>query len=283
MLPDRIIDALPNDRALVAARFGLFLVLINDQFVSRSILFAGEYSSDELQLLVACCRPNFSVIEVGSHIGTLSIPLANHLKSIGGKLYTYEPQRNLYNVLCANLALNAIDNVVAKCVALSDERYVKACAMPVYSEIGNFGGVELKASQVQCSEGDATPVQFSTLDDEHSSEHQKIGLIKIDVEGMELEVLKGAQKIIERDRPILYVENDREENSELLLKYIGDMNYCMYWHLPKIIEEDNFFGYSLTEAEKIVSINVLAVPSELNLTIDGLAKVNSVFEFPGTK
>lgn len=53
--------------------------------------------------------------------------------------------------------------------------------------------------------------------------------IKVDVEGMEENVLRGAQKTIMKFKPILYVENNRWDKSADLIGFVRNLKYIMYW------------------------------------------------------
>ena len=283
MLPETLTNALPDDKALVAGRFGLFLALINDQFIGRSLIFTGEYSSDEFQLLASLCLRDHAVLEVGANIGAISVPLARYLNGIGGKLYCYEPQQTIFNILCANMALNGIENVVLKGIGLGEKFGSSFYELPDYGKLGNYGDVCLTEGLSENMDSREIKTLVSTLDKELMDESIPIGLIKIDVQGMELNVLKGGEKTIEKHRPILYFENDIPEKSMALLDFVKSHDYEMYWHLPPIVTENNYFGYDLGDSERIVSINVLAVPSEKKYKINGLSRVLDEHDHPLTK
>ena len=95
-------------------------------------------------------------------------------------------------------------------------------------------------------------------------------LLKIDVEGMEGEVLAGATTTITRFRPVLYVENDREEKSAPLIERLLSLDYELFWHLPFLFNPENFFGQTANVFKGIVSINILGVPREAKRSADGL-------------
>ena len=87
----------------------------------------------------------------------------------------------------------------------------------------------------------------------------KLDLIKIDVEGHELEVIKGTAETINRLRPILYVENDRQEKSVELITYIMAMDYSMFWHFPKLFNPDPM----VRDTKDFVSVNMVCLPREM--------------------
>jgi hypothetical protein len=68
-------------------------------------------------------------------------------------------------------------------------------------------------------------------------------LIKVDVDGKELEVLRSAEMTIERFRPILYFENDvRAVSADLLEFVMQTLGYHLYWRSAPVFSEDNYFG-----------------------------------------
>jgi hypothetical protein len=94
---------------------------------------------------------------------------------------------------------------------------------------------------------------------------ERVGLLKIDVEGFELRVLKGSRAIIQRSRPLLYVENDRAEHSQELIEWLWEMGYNLWWHTPPLYNPQNFFGVANNIYGTIASLNMLGVPREVTL------------------
>src|SRR5262249_41728452 len=115
--------------------------------------------------------------------------------------------------------------------------------------------------------------QFLALD---SLDLGACDLIKVDVDGKELEVLRSGEMQIERHRPILYFENDtREASSELIAFAREKLGYELYWHPAPIFEPENFFGNPVNHwaPKNIASLMVLGVPSERRLEIPNLRRV----------
>ena len=65
-------------------------------------------------------------------------------------------------------------------------------------------------------------------------------LIKIDVEGMEPDVLEGARATIRRFKPVVYTENKKGERSAVVIEYFLEHDYALYWHFAPFFREDNF-------------------------------------------
>jgi FkbM family methyltransferase len=233
-------------------RHGRLLFYDNDTYIGKSLDVSGVYSEEEILLWQQIVKPGHTVIEVGANIGAHTVWFS---KAVGpsGRVIAVEPQRQLFHMLCGNLALNEVKNTSATFAALG-----AACGtVPVphieYGKPGNFGGVSLGG------DGEAVPVlPLDTL-------NINPDFMKIDVEGMEADVLRGARETIERCRPVLYVENDRKEKSEELVELIRDLGYVLYWHHPLINRE--LFG-------NMVSLNMLCV--QPGVSVIGLKEVETV-------
>jgi hypothetical protein len=107
-----------------------------------------------------------------------------------------------------------------------------------------------------------------------------VGLIKIDVEGYELQVLEGSSNILKRSRPLLYVENDRVSQSPQLIQWLFDHGYELWWHIPPLFNTANFRGIEENVYSNIRSFNMLCVPGPNNLVIEGLARIVDPFFHP---
>ncbi|MGA0608279.1 FkbM family methyltransferase [Phenylobacterium sp. VNQ135] len=235
-------------------RDGRMLGLRGDAYVSRSLELYGELSPPERQLLEQLVRPGQTVVEVGANIGAFTLALAR--RCAPGPLYAFEPQQRIFQLLCANLALNDIGNVVALPEACGDAEG-QALIPPIdYAGQNNFGGVSL---QPAAGAARGQRVRVRTLD---SLDLPACHLLKVDVEGFEPQVLRGARETILRTRPILYVENDRAAQQGEVIGLMADMGYRLYWHTPALYAPGNFKGETQNVFGRIVSVNVLGLPRE---------------------
>jgi FkbM family methyltransferase len=183
----------------------------------------------------------------------------------GGTVFAFEPQRILFQILCGNVALNELSNVHALPVAVGRAAgRAKVLALD-YRGATNFGGVSLGSVQ-----GEDVPVV--TLD---QLEVSTVKLIKVDVEGMELDVLAGAKATLARCRPILYVENDRAEKSEALVALLQDGGHRMWWHTPQLYNPANFLGNPQNVFGNVASFNMLCLPREMATQVQGMPEITS--------
>jgi FkbM family methyltransferase len=266
---------LPLDdvNGLVAGRHGYFIANKYDEYLGLALIRYGEYGELEWTLLAQLVKPGATVVEVGANIGTHTVSLAKAVGP-GGRVIAVEPQRIIHQYLCANISLNALLNVEAHqagCGAEAGEMVVPA--IDYFAKRGqNFGGLSLAA------DGPGEPVPIVRLDD--IMRGRPAQLIKIDVEGMEAQVLTGARRLIETSRPLLYVENDRLEKSDALLSLIWSMNYQTFWHIPRLFNPANFFGDAENIYGAVASFNLLCTPREGAWSVQGLAEVTGLGEHP---
>ena len=217
---------------LIEARHGTILYNKNDIYIGKSIEKYGEFSYLEAKIFEQICKAGDVVIEVGANIGAHTLYLS---KLVGnGYVFAFEPQRLVFQNLCANLALNSISNVFAYQEAVSNENGTIIIPECNFKENNNFGGINIENAKR------GTTVYKQKLDN-FLNKIDRLKLLKIDVEGMEILVIKGAKELIDKFRPIIYIENDRQEHSKELIELLWSLDYKMYWHLPKLYNKNNFF------------------------------------------
>ena len=254
------IPKLPGFNRLVKGRYGYFLYNDNDIYVGRALRDYGEYSEFEIAFFRQVVRPGDGVVEVGANIGAHTVPLAQLVGSTG-RVVAIEAQRIVFQTLCANLALNSIVNVEAINAAAGSAPGSLLIPDFDYSREGNFGGISVNKFE-QGRKGAVV-----TLDD--VVDLKRLKLIKIDVEGMEGEVLAGARKLIEAHKPFLYVENDRIEQSPALIRQLFDYGYRLWWHLPPLFNPQNFLANPSDAHPGMISVNVFGAHRSVDLRHPG--------------
>ncbi|HZK98573.1 MAG TPA: FkbM family methyltransferase [Caulobacteraceae bacterium] len=113
-MTERPPPTLPADgfNALAACRRGPMLYNRNDQYVGASLARYGEFSRGESDLFGQIVRPGATVVEGGANIGVHTVEFSQRVGP-GGSVWAFEPQRIVFQTLCANLALNSCVNVRA--------------------------------------------------------------------------------------------------------------------------------------------------------------------------
>jgi FkbM family methyltransferase len=272
----------PNVR-LVEGRHGRFFVLASDTFISRSLIAYGEWTESEFELMHQVLQPNHHVVDIGANIGSHTVPFAKTV-SQGGLVLAFEPQPRIFQLLAANVTINGLTNVRLFPAGCSAQPGVIRVPEIDYRPDNNYGGMKLdsfRSTKVVDASKPRTlgqPVQLLPLDDVYDL--NQLQLIKIDVEGMELDVLRGAERAIRRFRPILYVENEFAESSEPLLRHLFDLDYILYWHTVLLFSSRNFRSNPENIFSKIMCVNVLCIPRESKSEIRGMKKVVDATEHP---
>jgi len=236
-------------------RYGLMLYNPNDLYIGKALDLYGEYSNGEVDLFRQLIAPGSIVLDIGANIGPHTLAFTQIVGS-SGTVLAFEPQRILFQILCANMALNGIVNSFCYNTAVGNSAGTITVPFLDYSIENNFGGLSLSKDETR--PGEQTGILMVD-----SLNIPQCNFVKIDVEGMELDVLVGAFDTIKRCRPFIYVENDRKENSEALIENLLSMNYNLYWHCPMIFNPDNYFRCDTNIFDCIGSINMLCIPSEL--------------------
>lgn len=143
------------------------------------------------------------VVDIGAHSGRHAVPLSN-LIGMDGICYAFEPIPSIRKTLCENLSLNGLNNTVVYPFALSSS--TKRANFNFIPNLPEESGLQKRHIYNAVPEGiQEIPVKVTTLDDILIS-REKISFIKIDVEGGELDVLRGAKRLMLKSRPIVAFE-----------------------------------------------------------------------------
>ena len=207
-------------------RQGRMMLLNTDTVLSKKIREEGDYAPEEKELLEKLLSEGDTVVDAGANIGSHTLFFA---RAVGrdGRVYSFEPQRFIFQILCGNVALNALRNVWCIPAALGTQDGRIDVPVPNYERPNNFGGYSLDFPTFKESG------QIKQLD---SLKLEACRLIKIDVEGMELDVLGGAERTIKSYRPALYLENNRKDKSTDLLEHIIiRLDYRVFKHGQNIL------------------------------------------------
>jgi FkbM family methyltransferase len=250
---------------LARTRHGPLIYNRHDTYIGKSLAELGEFSEGEIDFFQHSVRPGATVVEAGANIGAHTVKLAR-LAGEAGLVHAIEPQRIVFQTLAANVALNSLTNVHCHQAAVGDKPGWAVVPTMDYGQPNNFGGLAIGSG----SEGKRVPV--ITID---SLQLSRCDLIKIDVEGMELAAIHGAAETIRQYRPILYVENDREEKSPPLIEALFALGYKLYWHLPRYYTPGNYYGNKHNSFGNLASVNMICVHSSIATNIQGLAPITS--------
>lgn len=217
-----------------------YLLFATDDAISATIYRNGVWAEP----LVIISRFFYSdlaepfVLDIGANLGAYSVPVAKELATAGGYIYCYEPQRIIFYQLCGNVFTNRLDNVYTHCMALGDQDGSVQIPSIDYQNSINIGGfsvdAEIRQHQdcISTNSGRVEPaVPLARLDS--ITLPKAPCLIKIDVEGLELQVLQGAAGTLAKYNypPLLLEAWTGEwfaEARQKLLDYIAQLGYGIF-------------------------------------------------------
>ncbi len=169
--------------------------------ITRQLIELGAHQRSDLDMLLSFVRPGDCVLDIGAHIGTYSVPLG---KALGGNghVFAFEPVAEHFELLERNVTRNDLLGIVQPVRAA-----VGLGAFPLRPQYvgGNTGATSL----VPMGKNDAANVPVVSLDDwwkDGVARPSSIEVIKIDVEGMEEEVLSSGADVIDECRPVIFFE-----------------------------------------------------------------------------
>lgn len=183
---------------------GVFAFDYSDQVVGKHIALCGTWEKTETSLIKEIVNSGDLVVDIGANIGWYTVVLSN-LVGQEGSVIAFEPEPRNYNLLQTNIYLNKLENVTAYQIALLDSQSTVEFEL---SE-SNFGDHRVRfhnpiQNKIEKYAESFRPVISVTAYplDELLNENpkylaeQKIKLIKIDCQGSEIAILKGAQNTL---------------------------------------------------------------------------------------
>lgn len=250
--------ALPREQGVMSfrrCRHGLMAFLSADDTIGRALDIYGEFAESENRLMASLLRPGDRVIDVGCNVGTVSLALAARVGK-DGEVLAFDPQRLVFQAFCASVALNGLTQVRAWHAAVGAGPGCVRMPLADPRKPFNFGAARV------AGDGDAGPgeeVPRLTLD---SLALPYCHLVKIDVEGMDFEVLQGADGLVRRCRPFIYMEAKAGPHTRAAIAWLQERGYLCHWHFAPFFSADNFNGTRENVFGDRGDINLLALPAE---------------------
>jgi FkbM family methyltransferase len=189
------------------------------------------YEEEVVQFLRKSSEKNIIFVDIGANNGFFSLLVAS--LSQGNIVYSFEPSPSAYARLTNNIGLNSFKNIQPYNLALGskeDDGYM------------NISNLEdgLNSLKVIPNSNSMVPVHITTLD--NVLKVREVDIIKMDVEGMEEEVMKGAKEIIGYNHSIKIIFehnatflNEKSDNGVSFLTNLGFSIYRMGWDRSRLI------------------------------------------------
>jgi FkbM family methyltransferase len=230
----RIVPLLPEQAREFEIAVGRGHVTVRwDEAIGRHIAREGSFEQAELEEALRVVARGDTVIDVGANIGMITVPLALAAHE-GGLVVAFEPLPDNVRRLRANLERNTLSNV----------RVVEAAAGPMdgvatlhTARDAAFGSLDRVVKYRAASDIEVSLRSVDSVWRELGE--PRVSLVKIDVEGTELDVLRGASALLKRDRPALLVEADPGERAAAVRQWLAGIGYRET--TPSTFERDNLF------------------------------------------
>lgn len=229
--------------------------VVTKNYIDACIYYMGDYEPYLKTQFSKLIKHGDVILDVGANIGFHTMYFAE-LVGKQGKVFGFEPIPVNYHALQENLKLNKFSQIISVNKALGDIN--SSLNIHINENKTNPGAFNLfesgiKNTVIECVKGDDFLKKNSIT---------KVNFIKIDVEGYELEVLKGMMESIKSMKPTIIFEYDEfyqsklNANSKSILHFLIDLDYSLY----KI----DGYGkrYYLNIDEPLTSLEVLAIPNK---------------------
>lgn len=186
-------------------------------------IYLGTFEFNNTFIFSNLIKKDSVILDIGANIGLYTLLAAYKLQNTG-KIYSFEPSKVAIGELKKNIENNKFSNITTFEVALADtngEKVFYRCEDDAYNSLNAITMQEVVSKEI---------VNTITLDEfARSNKLEKIDIIKIDAEGMDFDILKGARFILEKFRPIIFCEINEfyldESLKENFINYLEKHNY----------------------------------------------------------
>lgn len=160
--------------------------------------FPSDYEAENFSFYKKFAKKGSVTLDIGAHFGLFAVFFQ---KTSEGVVYAFEPTKDTLKVLRETIAINKLESVV-QVVPMAVDKESGTANFFINSVVGGRGNTLVQNAKLgQTSSSYA--VQIISVDEFVGQKNLEIGCIKIDAEGAELGVLKGARKSILKDKPII--------------------------------------------------------------------------------
>jgi len=231
-----IFDIFFGTKIIKVKRRGILWELDLTEGIDFSIFIFGLFEKETSQAIKRLVANNSIVIDIGANIGAHTLPMAN-LVGREGKVYAIEPTKYAYSKLKKNLLINKFlsKRVQADQIMLiNNDNKIKIKDLYSSWPLSNGYKNEKRHSVHQGVLRTTCGAKQTTLDDYVSANNiSSLDLIKLDVDGNELEIIKGAKNVLKNMKTTLIMELAPEQYDDIndfykVVKILTSMKYSFY-------------------------------------------------------
>ena len=213
--------------------------------VRNTIIENKIFDNDVYEYSKKYIKENSVVIDAGANYGQLSI-LFSKVKP-GVKVYAFEAYKYISQILLKNVKINNANVKVYNCILSDENKKNLIISDAILKEFNNYGS---NSVELETDENQGNLIDSIKIDDLDIQE--KISFMKIDVQGYDLKVLKGAKKTIMKNKMPIIVEYSEEFENKFdyifsdFLKILKEINY----KIKKKISEANYLIVNVDNFDK---------------------------------
>ena len=224
-------------------------------FISTCLIIYGRYEEEELQCIKKILQKlkKKTIIDIGAHIGNHTIFFSNYAKNV----VSFEPNPFTYKLL----KLNTENNKNIKTFNLGVSNKNRKVRMNFVKM--NTGSNQIDKNKIKLLSETNSFSKLITLNKLKFIENMKISLIKLDIEKHEIFALKGMDKILIKNKPILILEyNAGDSSNKKTITYLRALGYKKIYILTRKswITPDNFPN-PIKKILKIIEIILYGAPN----------------------
>ncbi len=245
----------------VQLKCGLSILCDTRDYIQRKIKREHTWERDITAIVQAVLRPGDVFLDIGAYIGYFTV-IAAKIVGPQGRVLAFEPLRDSCQKLMANVEHNGMKNVVVLNVAASDQVRPMCLTVPSQQNLGH-------ALEVSGELGGAWCVTVPVQDCIPPQMADKVRLVKVDVEGHELNSLLGLEQVLASPKPpFVLCEMDPRNNTSAdtlnaLLSLMSQYRYQAYWSHSEGANDQGWHATSLFEYPVSENTNALFVPHHM--------------------
>lgn len=195
------------------------------------IYYQGTSEPETIKLILDYLKPGMVFWDIGAHIGEFTI-LAARAVGENGRVHAFEPNPEIFEIMKKNVRMNNLENVILNPVAVTDQE--GDLEMELYEE-PSLSRLRSHSHKPMDELRKIIKVETVSLDS-YSENYRNPDVIKIDVEGAELNVLRGMKRIL---------QETADETPKVFFEF-NPINYSNYGHdRSKLLSFMKEFGFSI--------------------------------------
>jgi FkbM family methyltransferase len=189
-------------RKISTLKYKIKMDLDLNEYLQSYLYFFGSYELPTLKLIRRLLKSSYTVFDIGANVGYTSLIFAKFIGDTG-KIYGFEPEIKNYDTFVKNINLNKLINVYPQKFAVADDNKT----IKLYLSKNENDGIHSTLLHTDTLSENYEEVDAIKIDDfVQKNNIDIINFVKIDVEGAEIDVIRGMKKVMKELKPIIILE-----------------------------------------------------------------------------